>query len=146
MNFPKSSLLIIEDDLTQRKAILPLVEKFGFTATLVDSYAEALDVLSRAGNVHDAIVVDWKLSGNDAITFIKKVRQHESGRNKRIPLIAMMSDVSDDYRQRCLQSGVDDCLGKPFDSETFRRVLLRWAYNPGRPNLRILPGVRGETA
>jgi DNA-binding response OmpR family regulator len=33
---------------------------------------------------------------------------------------------------------MDDYMSKPFDPEELRKMLLRWVYDPSRPNLKVL--------
>lgn len=43
-----------------------------------------------------------------------------------VPIIAMTADVEDSFRERCLASGMDAYLSKPFDQKQLASVLARF--------------------
>jgi CheY-like chemotaxis protein len=57
-----------------------------------------------------------------------------------MPIIGLTSHTGSEAEEACYKSGMDDYLTKPFDPEHLRKVLLRWVYQPSRPNLKLLQG------
>ena len=43
-----------------------------------------------------------------------------------MPVIAMTANAMAGDRQRCLDSGMDDYISKPFKPEVLRQLLVRW--------------------
>jgi CheY-like chemotaxis protein len=43
-----------------------------------------------------------------------------------MPVIAMTANVMSGDRDRCLEAGMDDYIGKPVNLDELRRVLARW--------------------
>jgi CheY-like chemotaxis protein len=50
----------------------------------------------------------------------------ESGRGKRIPIIAMTANVLREDVQKCIESGMDGHVGKPLDIEKVAAVLTKF--------------------
>src|SRR5271168_4887630 len=132
-------LLIVEDDRTQQKVIQTLAEKFGYSVVLVSTGEEALTALRTCDSCFDAILMDWKMPDMDGIECTSVIRKLEEGTGTHVPIIAVTARALDGDSEKCLHAGMDDYLSKPFSSEDFRRILLKWTYDPARPNLMILP-------
>jgi two-component system, sensor histidine kinase and response regulator len=132
-------LLVVEDNRTQQKVIQTLAEKFGYSVVLVSTGEEAITALRTCDTCFDAILMDWKMPDMDGIKCTSLIREFEKGTGAHVPIIAVTARALDGDMQKCLEAGMDDYLSKPFSSEDFRRILLKWTYDPSRPNLMILP-------
>ena len=73
----------------------------------------------------------------DGYECTQKIRAKFALEKMHIPIISVTAYASDAYRLQCLQVGMDDYLSKPFDEEDIRRTLLKWAYNPKIPDLKL---------
>jgi len=146
MTSEKPLLLVVEDDPVQQKVILILTEKFGFLAVVVNTGQEALSALSACNTGFDVILMDWKMPDMDGIECTRRIRQLERAKSAHTPIIAVTAYAMESDRKICMEAGMDDYLSKPFSADDFRRVLLKWAYNAARPNLRLLPGSKDDKA
>ena len=116
-----------------------LCEKFGFTTFMVSSGEEAVRAVSLCPTCYDAILMDWKMRGMDGLATTAAIRKIEGKSRKTIPIIAVTAHAMEGDREKCLAAGMDDYLSKPFSSDQFAAVLLRWTYRSNKPNLRLLP-------
>ncbi|PZM77516.1 MAG: hypothetical protein DKT66_24850 [Candidatus Melainabacteria bacterium] len=135
-------LLVVEAESVQRDIISALLEKYDYSAVFVDTAAEALEAIKNCDANFDGILMDLQLPQSFETEAARAIRQLERDKGRKTPLIAITSDASERERIDASGVGADDCLNKPFDPEDLRRVLLKWTYNPARPNLRILPPSR----
>lgn len=133
------SILLVEDDPTQQMVMRVLCEKFGFTAFIVSSASEALTAFDTCPTCYDTVLMDWKLPDLDGIECAARIREIEARTGRHTPIIAVTAYAMAGDRQKCLDGGMDDYLSKPFTSNDFRAMLLRWTYNAASPNLRLLP-------
>lgn len=139
-------LLIVEDDKTQQKVLSLLAEKYGFEVVIAETGKKALLSLADADADFDAVLMDIRMPDMDGYECTQAIRMKEIGLPRRMPIIAITAYASDAYRAKCLEAGMDDYLSKPFDAEDFRKLLLKWAYNPKKPNLKLLPNTSKEEA
>lgn len=139
-------LLIVEDDKTQQKVLSLLAEKFGFEVAIAETGKKALVSLADEHADFDAVLMDIRMPDMDGYECTQAIRMKELGHGKRMPIIAITAYASDAYRAKCLEAGMDDYLSKPFDAEDFRKILLKWAYNANKPNLKLLPAIQKEGA
>ena len=51
-------------------------------------------------------------------------------RGLQLPIVAVTANVLDGDRERCLASGMNDYLAKPFTSEALAAMIDRWAGGP----------------
>ena len=131
MNFTNSSqtkILIVEDDLYMQ-AILKEFLSATYEIVISQDGMEALAFM-QSGNVPDLIISDLntpKLNGLELITQIKV-----SDFFKSIPIIILSGEDSSEKRIKCLDSGADDFIVKPFNPaelEARIRVVLRRIVN-----------------
>ncbi len=130
----RPTLLVVEVNETQQQVIRELCERFDYDAHVVSTAEAALDALGCTSFA--AIIMDVALPGMDGLACAREVRRRERGTGKHVPIVALTADQTES--ERSIRSGMDDFLKKPFQPEDFRRMLLRWAYQPRLPNLKIL--------
>jgi len=131
MSFSNSSqtkILIVEDDLYMQ-AILKEFLSTTYEIAISQDGMEALAFM-QSGNVPDLIISDLntpKLNGLELITQVKV-----SDFFKSIPIIILSGEDSSEKRIKCLDSGADDFIVKPFNPaelEARIRVVLRRIVN-----------------
>ena len=109
----KLKMLIVEDE----EALLDLL-KFNFNKEgyKIDTATDGETALEKIlYKPPDIIILDWmlpKLSGIELCRRIRKNREH-----KNIPIIMLTAKGEEEDKIKGLDSGVDDYLTKPFDSE-----------------------------
>lgn len=131
MSFSSSSqtkILIVEDDLYMQ-AILKEFLSNTYEIAISQDGMEALAFM-QSGNVPDLIIADLntpKLNGLELIAQVKV-----SDFFKSIPIIILSGEDSSEKRIKCLDSGADDYIVKPFNPaelEARIRVVLRRIIN-----------------
>ncbi len=141
-----ATLLAIEDNVTHQYVIRRFCEVFEYDVHIVGSAEEGLAAFGMA--TYAAILLDISLPGMTGIECARAIRAEEhrrGGTRKVTPIIALTAGIGLVDKQACLEAGMDDYLTKPFDPEDLRKVLLRWVYQPSRPNLKILKGLQLDT-
>ena len=144
MDSDRPILLVVEDDPIQQKVISALAERYGYSTIMVNTGREALSALNTCATCFDAILMDWKMPQMNGIECTQSIREMESKKRRRTPIIAVTAYASDYYHRACLEAGMDDYLSKPFDPESFRLILLKWVHVPATPNLRVLPDAASD--
>lgn len=140
-----ATLLAVEDNLTHQYVVRRFCELFEYDVHIVASAEEALAAFGMAN--YAAILLDLTLPGISGYECARMLRAEEQRRNtqKQTPIIALTASNLEEDKVACMQAGMDDYLAKPFDPEDLRKVLLRWVYQPARPNLKILKGLHIDT-
>jgi two-component system, sensor histidine kinase and response regulator len=76
-------------------------------------------------NDYDAVLMDMQMPIMDGIAATLAVRSDP--RFKHLPIIAMTANARATDREKCLEAGMNDHIGKPIDPDQLFSVLLRWA-------------------
>ena len=108
---PHLSMLAIDDGMSIQ-LILQHIFKDNFLVQTKGNGKEALDWIQQ-GNVPDIIVADLSMPEMDGYTFIHHIRS--SGFMKNIPMVMLSGSDSTENKIRCLESGADDFIVKPFN-------------------------------
>lgn len=80
----------------------------------------------------DLILMDCQMPVMDGFDATSRIRQREYELDTRIPVIALTANAMSKDRQRCIDSGMDDYVSKPFMPEELVRVINQWARSTGR--------------
>jgi len=119
----KPLVLVVDDDETHQKLLQLLADRLGITAHTASSCAEAMEALRMIS--FDVILMDYRMPAVDGCLCTQRIRAMKELRNN-IPIIAVTAHVTGDSRARCLESGMDDFLGKPFTVEELHEKLCFW--------------------
>jgi CheY-like chemotaxis protein len=79
-------------------------------------------------NSYDLIFMDCQMPVMDGFEAARLIRGEEKsrGEGEHIPIIALTAHVLKSDQDRCLDAGMDDFLGKPFDQGQLSAILERW--------------------
>ena len=127
MNKPR--ILVVEDNVTLQRLIALLADRCGVAADVVSNGTEALRALG-GGHSYSMVLMDWVMPDMDGLECTRRIRDGERQHGRHVPIIAMTGNAAAEDRRRCLESGMDDYMSKPFMTEDFRNVLDRWLNEP----------------
>jgi two-component system sensor histidine kinase/response regulator len=109
-------LLVAEDDLVTRMVLKKLLDSVGYQADFVEDGQQAVDVLRQ--QQYDLVLMDCFMPRLDGFAATRQIRGATDGSlNPRIPIIAMTGLTADTDRERCLDAGMDDHIGKPVKAD-----------------------------
>jgi CheY-like chemotaxis protein len=73
---------------------------------------------------YDILLMDIQMPVMNGYEVTQKIRQLNNGK-AHIPIIAMTANVMKDEVERCYQAGMNDFVGKPFDTEDLLRKIQK---------------------
>lgn len=119
------SVLVAEDNQTNRYVIVRMLEKFGLTVSFAENGQQAVEMVF-AGERPDLVLMDIQMPVMDGFDATRVIRQREAAEGRsRLPIIALTADAFEDDRQHCLDAGMDDFLAKPVVLKALRNVLTQ---------------------
>jgi PAS domain S-box-containing protein len=127
-------LLVVEDNEINQEVARGMLEIIGCRFKIVGSGREALKEVRRG--LYDAILLDCQMPIMDGFEVTKKIRLFKEPLSK-IPIIAMTAHAMSGDREKCLNSGMDDYLTKPIESEDVREALLKVINSPDFGQIKI---------
>ena len=84
----------------------------------------------------DLVLMDLQMPELDGHAATRAIREREAQSPQaatRIPIVAVTADAMTGVRERCLASGFDDYLTKPYTHQQLRDVVQRWLAQGGAP-------------
>lgn len=104
-------VLVVEDDPTIQLIVRRSLEK----RFSVSAYTNGIDALSflQEGNLPDIIIADLNTPEMGGLELIEQLKA--SGYFSAIPVLVLSGEESTESRIKCLDSGADDYVVKPFN-------------------------------
>lgn len=119
MKDPISKVLVVDDDLSIRRAIALALEPLCHRVWAADSGEEALQVLDREEVT--LMLLDLMLPGIDGIETLDRVKQS----HPRVQVIVITAFATVDRTVEAMRLGAVDLIQKPFSADEIRRVANR---------------------
>ncbi|MBS0367691.1 MAG: response regulator [Proteobacteria bacterium] len=119
-------VLLVEDEPVTREVAREMLEETGLCVDVAADGEEAVTMAAR--NAYALILMDMqmpRLNGLDATRAIRNQPGHAT-----TPILAMTANAFDEDRQRCLEAGMNDHLGKPVEPTALFATVLRWLSTP----------------
>ena len=111
------TILIIEDDETQRLSLKRILETDGHQTLLAADSAELTAVLDQDRDVH-LIIMDVGLPWINGFELAQMLKEHRD--LKKIPLIFLSGQAESEDFDKAREVGAADYIKKPFDIEKLR--------------------------
>ena len=81
----------------------------------------------------DVILMDVQLTGESGLSCTKRIREIDTTKGRHTPIIAVTAHAMLGDKERCLESGMDDYLSKPFTMAELKKKLARWIQEKTEP-------------
>jgi two-component system sensor histidine kinase/response regulator len=107
----RSRVLLAEDNAVNQTLAVRLLERRGFTVSVVCDGRAALQALERED--FDFILMDVEMPELDGFQVTAAIREKEKLAGGHIPVIAMTAHVLKGDQDRCLSAGMDGYVSKP---------------------------------
>ena len=118
-------ILVVDDNETNVFVARLILEKLGCEAEGVLSGQEAINKVKQYK--YDLIFMDGHMPDMDGKEAAQRIRIFEkTADRKKTPIVAMTASVLDNAKDRYIQLGMDDFMGKPVTIEKFKKSLTTW--------------------
>jgi PAS domain S-box-containing protein len=127
-------LLLVEDNLVNQQVAAELLRARGAQVQMAGNGREGVDAVAAAlaaGRLFDAVLMDVQMPVMDGLVATGLIRSQLG--LAELPIIAMTANALPADREACLAAGMDDHLGKPFESADLVAALQRAAGRRARP-------------
>jgi CheY-like chemotaxis protein len=124
-------ILVAEDNPTNQRIVVQLLQRLGYGADLAANGVEALHAVQQRR--YDVVLMDMMMPEMDGLAATRSIRETRPA-DEQPHIIAVTANVAAEARQQCFQAGMDDYLSKPVSVASLRAALER-AVSPRRPPL-----------
>ena len=111
----KLRILLAEDSLINQKLAVGMLQKWGHEVVVASTGREAVRLYEQ--QPFDLIIMDVQMPEMDGLEATQQIRSLEKRSGKHIPILAVTAHALKGDRERCLDAGMDDYVGKPIQPE-----------------------------
>ncbi len=123
-------ILLVEDNVINRKLAHHLLGKAGCMVTLAENGREALELIINNDKPFDLVFMDVQMPEMDGREATREIRKmgHDA-----LPVVAMTAESMQGDRERCLAAGMNDYIAKPIKKEAMLQLVEKWVLRVQRP-------------
>lgn len=109
-------ILLVEDNEFNQIVVIDIFQDLikDSTVEIAENGQEALDKLQQAD--YDCVLMDIQMPVMDGYEATRRIRSLDNPKSK-IPILAMTANVTREDIEKCIESGVDEYIAKPFQPE-----------------------------
>ena len=135
-NYPYR-VLVAEDNPVNQQVASFMLESFGLHVDLADNGLIAVELVKNKD--YDVILMDMQMPEMDGLEATNTIREMEAAGviSKGNVIIALTANAIDGDMQRCLQSGMDAYLSKPYSAIQLYEQLVPWLHIPRHDDIDI---------
>jgi len=116
-------VLVAEDNRFNQQVIQRMLERRGHTVRVVPNGSETLAALESSA--FDLLLLDVNMPEIDGFDIIRTIRKREETSGHHLHVTALTALTGKRDRQRCIEAGMDDFLGKPVRAAEVYAMLER---------------------
>ncbi|MCG8578925.1 MAG: response regulator [Bacteroidales bacterium] len=118
-----ANILLVEDNFSNQQIIILYIKNEVKKIEVAFNGKEALDKFGKAK--YDLILMDIQMPIMDGFKATEKIRQIEKSTGTHTPIIAVTANAFPEDKERCLATGMDDYISKPFQPEDLIRKIKK---------------------
>jgi len=122
---PSLTILVVDDDPVSRALASTVLTLNGHSVVTAAGGVEALSLVEQ--HPFDVILLDIQMPEMDGFEVTKSIRQLEGHLVCRVPIVAVTANAMKGDRERCLASGMNDYISKPFDHDQLLTMIAKFA-------------------
>ncbi|MGF1767436.1 response regulator [Enterovibrio makurazakiensis] len=118
-------VLVVDDNAINREMIKELLSSLGMWVEQASSGQQALEAIES--HLYSVILMDLSMTNMDGIETTQALRKLDLG--KKVPVIALSANTSENILETCLNAGMNDYLPKPIDFQRLIQVIANHMTN-----------------
>ncbi|HET7675042.1 MAG TPA: Hpt domain-containing protein [Gammaproteobacteria bacterium] len=119
-------VMVVDDSITVRRVTQRLLERYGMRVETAKDGVDALTQLQEF--IPHVILLDIEMPRMDGYELTANLRNDE--RLRDVPIVMITSRTGDKHRNRAMELGVNDYLGKPYQEADLLAAIERHAKAP----------------
>jgi CheY-like chemotaxis protein len=115
------NILLVEDNILNQRITTFSLKKFNHTVDIANNGLEAVN--KYRDNTYDVILMDIMMPVMDGLEATSQIRKYEKEVGKsHTPVIAITANTLDNDRDKCIETGMDEYMAKPFDMNRLNEI------------------------
>ncbi len=128
---PSLRILLADDSQEIREVVAQMLRGRGHKVELAVDGKQALEIYQE--QEFDLALMDADMPEITGIEATKAIREHEKATGRHMRIVAMSAYATEAERTRCLESGMDSCILKPFKADDLFKIVEDPSSGPAEP-------------
>src|SRR3989339_926695 len=124
LNFNGINILLVEDNEINQEVASMMLNRVGIDVEIANNGREAVEKYLSHRNKYRLILMDLQMPIMGGYEATKIIREH----NKEIPIIALSAAAMIEDRQKVLDAGMNEHLGKPIDTSKLYKIIAKYCH------------------
>ncbi|PRR42334.1 histidine kinase [Borreliella burgdorferi] len=122
------NVLIAEDNQVNQKVLKDILVVIGINENFIDVVDDGVKALkSLKDKKYDISFIDIRMPRYDGFSVAKEIRKFEKAKNlKPCVLVAVTAHALQEYKDKCLASGMNDYISKPIHISSIKTILKKY--------------------
>ncbi|NVD06838.1 response regulator [Vibrio sp. JPW-9-11-11] len=120
--FDQLAVLVVDDIRMNQLIINQMLKKLTINPDIANNGVEAIQAVQHGH--YDLIFMDCRMPEMDGFEATQLLREQGC----QLPIIALTASTTLSERERCIQSGMDDILTKPYTAKDLTLILEKWTH------------------
>ncbi len=135
------NLLFVDDNELSREVAVRMFQKVGIEVKTAKDGKEAVDLFLSKPNYFHIILMDLQMPVMNGYEAARIIRKHDAS----IPIIALSAAFMDDDREKVLEAGMNDNLGKPIDMYRLFNMIASFFHREMPESSQTFDAERGDS-
>jgi len=127
-NFAGRNILLAEDLEINREIVFALLESTMIDIDWAENGIETVRVFSENPDKYELILMDIQMPAMDGYEATRRIRALDDPRAKKVPIVALTANTTEEDVRRCLESGMNDHLSKPIELDEVLAKLAKYLH------------------
>ena len=123
--------MLVDDIDVNREIVIELLTPALLSIDCAENGAEALAMFTAAPDKYDMIFMDVHMPEMDGYEATRRIRALDAPEAGAVPIIAMTANVFREDVEKCIESGMNDHIGKPFKIEEVMDKMRKYLRKKG---------------
>jgi CheY-like chemotaxis protein len=119
-----ANILLAEDNFSNQQIIILYIKNAVKKIDVAVNGKEALEKFGRTK--YDLVLMDIQMPVMDGLKATQKIREIEQSTNSHTPIIAVTANAFPEDKERCLASGMDGYISKPFQPDELLQLIKKY--------------------
>jgi signal transduction histidine kinase/HPt (histidine-containing phosphotransfer) domain-containing protein len=119
--FQGARILVVEDNKLNQMLVEKHLRNWNCRVDQAETGKEAISKLEQ--NEYDLVLMDLQLPELDGYATTRYIRKEMKGKKAGVPILALTAHALDGEEEKCLASGMNGYLVKPFDPAKLNRLI-----------------------
>jgi len=118
-------VLVVDDDVRNIFALTGLLERHQMQVVSASNGRKAISLLEQVPDIA-LVLMDIMMPEMDGYQTMRAIRENPD--RKLLPMIALTAKAMKGDREKCLEAGASDYIGKPVNSEQLLSLMRVWLH------------------